>query len=129
MMIGGVPVVDAPQEIDAANAEPLRKILLHAADREHATVVVNMAGTRFCDSAGVGAVAWAHGHVTAKDAELLLVIPPGADVLRVFALTGLDQLIPIFANLNAALEQAHAFLPRPLHRRTTPSAEAGSPDA
>lgn len=57
MMIGGVPVVDTPQEIDGANAEAFRKILLHAADREHATVVVNMAGTQFCDSAGVGVAA------------------------------------------------------------------------
>jgi anti-sigma B factor antagonist len=120
MTIGGVPVVDAPQEIDAANAQPFRKILLHTADRGHATVVVNMADTQFCDSAGMSAVAWAHGHITAKNAELLLVIPPGAPVLRLFALTGLDQIIPIFANLNAALEQARALLPRPLQRRTTP---------
>ena len=35
----------------ALNAEAFRKILLHAADCEHATVVVNMAGTQFCDSA------------------------------------------------------------------------------
>ena len=36
VMIGGVPVVDAPQEIDVANAKPFREILVQAACREHA---------------------------------------------------------------------------------------------
>ena len=52
VMIGGVPVVDAPHEIDADNAECFDKLLLHAASCGRRTVVVNMTGTRFCDSGG-----------------------------------------------------------------------------
>ena len=127
VVIGGVPVVDAPQELDGENAESFRKVLLHASGRAQA-VVVNMTSTQFCDSAGVSVVAWAHGHAEARGAELLLVIPADAAVVRVFALTGLDRLIPIFAGLNEALEQAHAVIPRPLRRRDEHSAEAGVPD-
>ena len=123
VMIGGASVVAAPPEIDAKNAEWFRDVLLHASSRGQATVV-NMTGTQFCDSAGVSAVAWAHGHTEAKGGELLLVIPADAAVLRVFALTGLDRLIPIFADLNDALEQAHAGLPRPLQRGLMPSSDA-----
>jgi anti-anti-sigma factor len=130
VMIGGVPVVAAPQEIDAANAESFRKILLYAADHVHATVVVvNVTGTRFCDSAGAAVLAWTHGYAVARGGDLLLVAPASAAVLRVFALTGIDRLIPNFADLQEALEDAQAVVPRPLRRRATPSGELGSPDA
>jgi anti-sigma B factor antagonist len=111
-MIGGVPVVDAPPEIDAYSAECFRKILLQAFCG-HPTVVVNMTGTRFCDSAGMHVLVGAHMRAVAKGGELLLVIPASAFVLRVFALTAIDRLIPSFADLNEALEQAHAVVPRP----------------
>jgi anti-sigma B factor antagonist len=127
VMIGGASVVAAPPEIDAGNAEWFRKVLLHASDRAQATVV-NMTGTQFCDSAGTSAVAWAHGHADANGSELLLVIPADAAVLRVFALAGLDQIIPIFADLNGALEQAHAVVPRPLERPAPAPPGAGLPD-
>jgi anti-anti-sigma factor len=129
VMIGGVPVVDAPQEIHAANAESFRKVLVHTADRGHPALVVNMSGTRLCDPPGVAVLAWAHGYAVAKGGDLLLVVPPGAAVLGVFAVAGIDRLIPGFAALNEALKHAHAVVPRPLHRRATPSAEPGSPDA
>ncbi|HEX9353347.1 MAG TPA: STAS domain-containing protein, partial [Streptosporangiaceae bacterium] len=53
LMINGVPVVEAPEEIDICNAEQLRIVLLEAASRGHATIVVDMTRTRFCDSAAV----------------------------------------------------------------------------
>jgi anti-anti-sigma factor len=65
-VIGGVPVVDAPHEIDADNAECFDKLLLRAARRGHGTVVVNMTGTRFCDSSGVRVLARAHERTVAE---------------------------------------------------------------
>jgi anti-sigma B factor antagonist len=128
VMIGGVPVVEAPQEIDVANAEPFREILVHAACRGHAPVVVNMTGTRFCDSSGVRALASAHKRAVAEGGELLLVIPADAPLFRVFAIIGIDRLIPHLADLNEALEAAHAVVPRPLQRPAVASADADVPD-
>ena len=127
--IGGVPVVEAPQEIDVANAKPFREILVQAACRGHAPAVVNMTGTRFCDSSGVKALLSAQKRAVAEGGELLLVIPPGAPLLRIFAITGIDRLIPHLADLNEALEAAHAVIPQPLEHPATPSAAAGVPDA
>lgn len=128
VMIGGVPVVDAPHEIDADNAECFDKLLLHAASCGRRTVVVNMTGTPVLRLRRVRVLARAYERALAAGGELLMVIPASAFVLSVFALTGLDRLIPIFAGLNEALEQAHAVIPRPLRRRDEPSAEAGVPD-
>jgi anti-sigma B factor antagonist len=129
VMIGGVPVVEAPQEIDAVNAGYFRRMLLRAACRgQAAVVVVNMTATRFCDSTAVHVLARAHERAVAAGGQLLLVIPDAAAVLRILALTGMDQLIPSFADLHEAIQQAHAVVPRPLHRRATPSADTGLPD-
>src|SRR5262245_46379662 len=114
-MIGGVPVVTAPVEIDAGNADGFQQILLRAA-AGRATVVVNMTGTRFCDSAGVRVLVGLHQRALINGGELLLVIPASA-VFRVFTLTGIARVITHFADLNEALAQAEAVIPRPLRRR------------
>jgi anti-anti-sigma factor len=108
-----VPVVAAPEEIDASNANWLRAALLEAAARGHATFVVDMTRTRFCDSAGLGVLVRAHNRAQAEGGELRLVIPASAFVLRVFALTGIDRVIPNFPGLDEALEPAPAAAPRP----------------
>jgi len=119
VMIGGVPVVTAPVDIDAANAEGFQQILLRAASCRRPTVVVNMTGTRFCDSAGVRVLVRAQERALASGGELLLVIPASA-VLRVFALAGITRVIPHLADLNEALARAQAVVPRPLQRHAMP---------
>jgi anti-sigma B factor antagonist len=104
---GGVPVVAAPEEIDITNAGALRAALLEAAALGHGTFVVDMSLTRFCDSSGLQALVAAHRRARAEDGEVLLVIPDAA-VLRVFALTGMDRVIPNFASPGEALAQALA---------------------
>src|SRR6266480_5592885 len=118
-MVNGVPVVAAPAEMDASNADWLRAVLLEAAARGGGTFVVDMTGTQFCASAGVGVLVRAHSWALAEGGELRLVIPASASVLRVFALTGIDQVIPNFADLDEALAPAPAALapPRPRRRR------------
>jgi len=54
-LVGGVPVVAAPEEIDITNAPELRSALLEAATEEHVTLVADLTRTRFCDSSGVHA--------------------------------------------------------------------------
>jgi anti-sigma B factor antagonist len=104
---GGVPVVIAPEEIDITNADALRSALLHAAADGHRTLVVDMTETRFCDSSGLHTLIAAHKRANAEGREMLLVIPCTA-VLRVFAITAMDRVIPNFTSLDQALAQASA---------------------
>jgi anti-sigma B factor antagonist len=118
-MVNGVPVVAAPEEIDASNADCLHAVLLEAAARGQERFVVDMTGTQFCASAGVGALARAHNRALAEGGEVRLVIPTSATILRVFALTGIDQVIPTFPSLYEAVTPAPAAPapPRPRRRR------------
>ena len=106
-VVQGVPVVAAPEEIDITNAEALRSALLTAAADGHGTLVVDMTGTRFCDSSGLHTLIAAHKRAEAEGREVLLVIP-GTAVLRVFALTAMDRVIPNFTTLAEALAQTAA---------------------
>ena len=103
-IVGGIPVVEAPEEIDIINAPDLRSALLAAAAGGHGTLVADMTRTRFCDSSGLQTLLAAHKRAQAEGGELLLVISSTAvAVLRVFALTGIDQMIPNFSSLDQAL--------------------------
>jgi len=129
-MIGGVPVVTAPTEIDTTTAGELRAILSEWHDRGHTTVVVDLTGTRFCDSAGLRELARAHKRAVANGGWLRLVILADGAFLRVFTVVGLDGIIPHFATLQQALVEvpAAAIRPsRPGHEREPAAAPASPP--
>jgi len=111
-MAGDVPIVRAPEEIDVANAAGLRAALLQAAGHGDETLVVDMSLTQFCDSTGLNVLVRAHKRAEAEGGELLLVISTAA-VLRIFAVTGIDRMIPNFFTLDEALAQTPA-VPSPL---------------
>jgi anti-anti-sigma factor len=128
-VVAGVPVVAAPEEIDMTNADGLRTALLEAAARGHGTFVADMSRTRFCDSAGIQALVRAHNRTQAEGGEMLLAVSAAA-VLRVFALMGVDRLIPSFPTLQEALAQASAARPAqpsPAPTRTQPGPAPSPP--
>ena len=101
-VVSGIPVVVTPEEIDITNADGLRAALLEAAAHGPGKLVVDMSRTQFCDTAGIHALVTAHKRAEVGRSEIRLVIT-GAAVLRIFAITGLDSVIPHFANPEDAL--------------------------
>jgi anti-sigma B factor antagonist len=106
-LVDGVPVVSAPEEIDITNAGGLRAVLLQAASHGNGTLVVDMSRTQFCDSAALNVLVRAHKQAQAEGRQVLLVIA-AVTVLRIFAVTGIDHLIPTFPSLEEALAQTPA---------------------
>ncbi len=114
-LISGVPVVTAPEEIDITNAPKLRSALIEAAEHGPGALVVDMTGTQFCDSSGLHTLLAAHKRAKAESGELVVVIS-ATNVLRIFAITGIDRMIPNFTSLDEALAQTSADK-RDGHRR------------
>jgi anti-sigma B factor antagonist len=106
-LVAGVPVVGTPEEIDVTNAGGLRAALVQAAGNGHKRFVVDMTRTRFCDASGIHALAVAYRRALDDNGQLLLAVS-GPAVRRIFALTGIDQLILSFASLDEALGYAAA---------------------
>jgi len=101
-MVSGVPVVMTPEEVDITNAAGLREVLLEAIAGGHRSLVVDMSQTWFCDTAGIHALVSAHKRAQAEHGKLLVVITTAA-VLRIFTITGLDNVIPHFGGRDEAL--------------------------
>ena len=72
VMINGIAVVTAPAEIDPVTAGHLRTVLLHSAAHGHAAIVVDMTGTRFCDSLRFRVLVRAHRQALAEGGGLRL---------------------------------------------------------
>jgi len=103
-VVRGVPVVATPEESDITNADVLRTALLESAAYGSATFVVDLTRTQFCDTAGLHALVAARKRAQAQGGDVLLV-KPGAAVLRILAITGLDLVFPSFPSLEEALTQ------------------------
>jgi anti-anti-sigma factor len=110
--ISGMSVVAGPAEIDIANAGQLRAALLAAAAQGHATIVVDLSETAFCDTSGLQVLVLAHRRAAAEGGGLRLVVQ-AATLLRLFSLTGVDHVIPTFATVDEAVSELPAVAIRP----------------
>jgi anti-anti-sigma factor len=127
--VGPHDVITLPAEIDAINAEEVRQALVAAASRDAAVLVIDMSQTTFCDSAGVNAIITASSQATAAATRLRLVAPR---LLRIFTIIGVDQLIPLYQTLEAALAEPGPGQPGPPDpcdetERSTASADPQTP--
>jgi anti-sigma B factor antagonist len=106
-LVGGVPVVVAPEEIDIGNAGLLRSALHDAGTDRSGVLVVDMSRTQFCDSSGLNVLVRAHQQAEARGGEVRLVMT-GTSVLRIFVVTGVDRVIPIFGSVEEAVAHSAA---------------------
>lgn len=99
---GGAAIITPPAEIDLTNAGQLHDELNAALDRGITTLIVDMSKTTFCDSAGTTALAQACKRASGMNAELRLVMLRESNVRRVFEINAVDQILQIYASLDAA---------------------------
>jgi anti-sigma B factor antagonist len=95
-------LVSLAGECDITNAHLLRKIMTDYLPADARLAVIDLSGLRFIDASGV------HGLVDARDVlaangTTLVLAEPQPVVARMFALTGLGQLIPVHRHLADAL--------------------------
>jgi anti-sigma B factor antagonist len=103
--LGEAAVITLPDEIDISNSDQVRDELLSLLNRGPAVMIVDMAETTFCDSAGVNALVRAHKRASANDAEIRLVVA-SLGVQRVLAITGVDRLISVYPSVAASLDRS-----------------------
>jgi anti-anti-sigma factor len=95
-------IVTAPREIDLAEREGFTRALTDAARVRPAYLVIDMGATVFCDASGVHAIMELLRNLESGDAAPVLVAPH-PQVRKLFALTGVDLLIPVHSDISTAL--------------------------
>src|ERR1700722_7797230 len=99
---GRTAVVAVPTELDLTIADGLRDVLLGVLNAGALGLVVDMPPTPFCASAGITAIPRAVRRAAATDAAVRLAVT-STPVLRVLELVGIDRLIDIHPDVDAAL--------------------------
>jgi anti-sigma B factor antagonist len=106
---GGQAVFRMPAEIDVTNANHVREALRAAVRQATSVLIIDMSATTFCDSAGVQAIVDAYNQLDARNqgaatpTQLRLV---ATAVRRIIHLVGVDQLMPVYPTVEAALAEA-----------------------
>jgi anti-sigma B factor antagonist len=100
-----LPVLRPTGDIDAYTAPQLRTQLHDATSSGARVVVVDLREVTFIDSAGLGALVGAHRRMLEADGRLRVVRPP-ALVARAFELTGLDGVLELYDDADAAVARA-----------------------
>jgi len=100
-------VIRLPAKIDLISAERVGEQLCSAFTLGAAIVIADLTSTLFCDSAGIRQFVLAHNYANAYGAQLRFVMPE-RNVLRVLAMTGLDQFLSVYPSLDEALSAAPA---------------------
>jgi anti-sigma B factor antagonist len=118
-------IVPMPGQIDVSNCAQVALKLDLALIRGVATVIADFTGTRSCDSSGVQELVRAHSRAVDMNVGICaVVISPG--VLRTFALARVDELMPVYPSLRAALDASVASGGLFPDRRDSPGLPVGS---
>jgi anti-sigma B factor antagonist len=98
----GIPLVSVSGEVDLATAPALERTLRDAAEDQTGEVIVDLTCCSFLDSRGLTALLAARERLGHSDRSLGLVVS-NPSVLKIFQITGFDQIFEIYPSLGAAV--------------------------
>ena len=100
--VGGRRVLDVAGEVDVYSAPALRERVTSLLQPDSTQLVVDLTGISFIDSTGLGVLVAGQNRAGELGGGLSLVCQQER-VLKLFRITGLDQVFAIFPTLSEAL--------------------------
>ncbi|MGH3159412.1 MAG: STAS domain-containing protein [Streptosporangiaceae bacterium] len=100
---GGQAIVRIPAELDLANSDSVDSQLADLCHGASGVITVDLTGTTFCDSSGICTLTRAHRLATENGGELRLAVG-ASPVRRILQLTGVDQILPVFRDVQHSLD-------------------------
>jgi anti-sigma B factor antagonist len=95
-------VVDVTGEVDVFSAPTLAEHLTQLFDAGQRTVVVDLTAVNFLDSTGLGTLVAGRNRAEEAGGQLPIV-GSGDRVLKLFRITGLDEVFQIYPSIGAAI--------------------------
>jgi anti-anti-sigma factor len=94
-------IVEIRGEADMYTAPQIREHVFDRIRSGHHRLILDLLGVRFMDSTGLGALVGIRNLIAPRGGELRLAIShPG--IRRIFAITGLHQVFPIYDSVDLA---------------------------
>jgi anti-sigma B factor antagonist len=94
-------IVTIAGEVDVYTSPVLKERLIEAAEDGCSVVIVDLDQVGFIDSSGLGVLVGALRRLRERGAEMHVVCTR-EQILKIFRITGLDKVFPIFASLDQA---------------------------
>lgn len=91
-------VITVSGEVDLATSPALDAAIIAAIESDMSALAIDLTDVSFMDSSGLGVIVRGLKRCREADKDLDLVIT-NERVLKVFGITGLDQVIPIHASI------------------------------
>lgn len=98
---GSLAVVTLPEEIDLLNVSQIHQGLEELIGSGPVTLVVDMTGTRYCDSAGIATLV--RIAKAARAARVPLRVAVSEPVARIMRLLGAERVVDVYSSMGAAL--------------------------
>lgn len=98
---GDYTVLAVGGEVDVYTAPRLRERLIELVDGGARKVIVDLGTVEFLDSTGLGVLVGAHKRLRGAGGTLSLVCTR-EPLLKIFRITALDQVFPLFGSIDAA---------------------------
>jgi anti-sigma B factor antagonist len=98
-------VLEVGGEVDVYTAPRLRERLVELVDAGARNVVVDLGGVEFLDSTGLGVLVGAMKRLRVAHGRFGLVCSKEA-LLKIFRITALDQVFPIYPTVEAATQDS-----------------------
>lgn len=98
----GKPVLDLTGEVDSYNSPKLRQKMVALIDEGNLELVINMAGVDYIDSTGLGTLVAGLKRASEKNGTIRIICP-NEQIYKVFSITGLVKVFPIFNSEQEAL--------------------------
>jgi anti-sigma B factor antagonist len=102
---GGTNIVSLRGEIDVYTAPRLRQALIDLVEGGAKDIVVDMDRVDFLDSTGLGVLVGGLKRVKSNEGEMKLVVTQDR-IMKIFDITGLAKVFPVFGSLDDALGRA-----------------------
>ena len=100
---GGHTILDVAGEVDVYTAPKLREKLVELVGDGHHRLIVDMTKVEFLDSTGLGVLVGGLKRVRSHEGSLALVCDQER-ILKIFRITGLTKVFPIYDSLDEALQ-------------------------
>ncbi|HUJ66288.1 MAG TPA: STAS domain-containing protein [Acidimicrobiales bacterium] len=101
-------VIEAYGEIDIANGDELRIMIDSCLDGGAEQLIVDLSGVRFMDSSGLNVLI---GTARRLGAGSFGVVVSRPSIRKIFSVTGIDHIIPVFESVADAVQAVEAGAP------------------
>lgn len=91
-------------EVDASNAGEVGDRLRKAVTNHSTTLVVDLSGTTYIDSAGINMLYELNSELEHRQQRMRLVVPASSPIARMLSIAGLDTVVPVHETRAEALE-------------------------